>query len=301
MPAHRSTEAIVAHIDGASRGNPGPAAYAVVAESADGAPLTAFSEFLGGATNNVAEYQALLAALNYALEHRHARLEVLSDSELLVRQIEGSYKVKSPDLKTLHSEARRMISRLEAFSIKHVPREQNREADRLANQALDASEGSGVNHQDTKAPSTLNSENENSGEQKKRSPGARREPIPPEVDRVAHAIVDAAYSVHSQLGPGLLENVYEVCLVHELKKRGQAAERQVVVPVDYDGVRLDAGLRLDLLVEKCVVVELKSVEALLPVHTAQVFTYLKLGGYRLGLLINFNVPLIRDGIKRLAL
>ncbi len=147
----------------------------------------------------------------------------------------------------------------------------------------------------------MKSESEDSDDQEIRGPGVRREPIPPELDRVARAIVDAAYSVHSQLGPGLLENVYEVCLVHELKKRGQAVGRQVVVPVDYDGVRLDAGLRLDLLVENCVIVELKAVEAILPVHTAQVLTYLKLGGYRLGLLINFNGPLIRDGIRRVAL
>jgi GxxExxY protein len=98
----------------------------------------------------------------------------------------------------------------------------------------------------------------------------------------------------------LLESVYEVCLAHELKRRGLSVERQVELPVEYDGMRLDAGLRLDLRVEKSVVVELKAVEALLPVHTAQVLTYLKLTGCRVGLLINFNVPLIRDGIKRIV-
>lgn len=114
-------------------------------------------------------------------------------------------------------------------------------------------------------------------------------------------MVDAAFAVHKTLGPGLLESVYEVCLAHELEKRRLTVVRQVTVPVLYDGVRLEAGLRLDLVVEDCVVVELKAVEALLPVHTAQVLTYLKLSGHRLALLINFNVPLIRDGIKRLAL
>jgi probable phosphoglycerate mutase len=139
MATQRST-GIVMHIDGASRGNPGPAAYAVVVKAADGAPLAAVAKFLGQATNNVAEYEGLLAALGYALRHHHLRLKVVSDSELLVRQIQGSYKVKSADLKPLHQRAREMIARLEAFSIEHVRREQNREADRLVNQALDATE-----------------------------------------------------------------------------------------------------------------------------------------------------------------
>ena len=113
--------------------------------------------------------------------------------------------------------------------------------------------------------------------------------------------MDAAFAVHSKLGPGLLESVYEVCLVHELKKRGLVVERQIPLPIEYDGIRLDAGLRLDLLVESCVIVELKAVESLLPVHKAQILTYLKLTGHRLGILINFHVSLIRDGIKRIAL
>lgn len=129
----------------------------------------------------------------------------------------------------------------------------------------------------------------------------RREPIPVAVDRVAKQVVDAAFTVHSTLGAGLLESVYEVCLAYELTKRGLKAERQLALPVVYDNVRLEAGFRLDLLVEKSVVVELKAVETLIPVHSAQLLTYLKLSGYRLGLLINFNVPLIKDGIKRLAL
>lgn len=118
---------------------------------------------------------------------------------------------------------------------------------------------------------------------------------------MARQVVDASLAVHRSLGPGLLESVYQVCLDYELRKRDVDVEREVVLPVAYDGVRLDAGLRLGLLVGRLVVVELKAVEALLPVHKAQVLTYLKLTGHRLGLLINFNVPLIRDGIKRIVL
>jgi probable phosphoglycerate mutase len=131
---------VIAHIDGASRGNPGPAAYAVVMESSDGSKLAGFSAYLGEATNNFAEYQALLAALEYALSKNYRRIQVQTDSELVARQIEGVYKVKSPGLKPLQERAQQMIARLESFSIQHVPREKNQEADRLANQALDAVE-----------------------------------------------------------------------------------------------------------------------------------------------------------------
>ena len=113
--------------------------------------------------------------------------------------------------------------------------------------------------------------------------------------------MDAAFAVHSKLGPGLLESVYEVCLAHELEKRGRHVRRQVSLPVFYDGIRLDAGLRLDMVVDDCLVVEIKAVEQLLPVHKAQVLTYLKLTGHRLGLLVNFNTSLIKDGIKRIIL
>jgi GxxExxY protein len=113
--------------------------------------------------------------------------------------------------------------------------------------------------------------------------------------------VDAAFRVHSVLGPGLLESVYQVCLAHEIAGRGVKVEQQRVLPVVYDDIELDAGLRMDLLVGDCVVVELKAVENLQPVHKAQLLTYLKLSGHRLGLLINFNVPLIKDGITRMVL
>jgi ribonuclease HI len=144
---------VIAHIDGASRGNPGPAAYAVVMESSDGSRLAGFSEFFGEATNNVAEYQALLAALEYALRNHYLRIHVQTDSELLARQLAGVYKVKSPALKLLRERAQEMIARLESFSIEHVSRQENQEADRLANRALDAGEA-GKRHR-TVAPLPL--------------------------------------------------------------------------------------------------------------------------------------------------
>jgi GxxExxY protein len=129
----------------------------------------------------------------------------------------------------------------------------------------------------------------------------RYEQIPAEVEAVARHVVDAAFAVHKNLGPGLLESVYEICLSHELTKRGVPHQRQVALPVVYDGVRLDAGLRLDLLAGDCLIVELKAVEKHNPLFEAQLLTYLKLTGRRLGLLINFNVPLIREGIRRVIL
>jgi GxxExxY protein len=125
--------------------------------------------------------------------------------------------------------------------------------------------------------------------------------IPLETDIAAQAVVDASFVVHSRLGPGLLESVYEVCVAYEIAKKGFGAARRVTLPFVYDSVRIDTGLRLDLLVSKCVIVEIKSVESLAPIHTAQMLTYLKLSGLRLGLLINFNVRLIKNGIKRIAL
>ena len=119
-----------------------------------------------------------------------------------------------------------------------------------------------------------------------------------DVNEVSGIVVDAAMKVHTALGPGLLESAYEACLLHELRKRGRKVLSQVVLPVVYDGVKIDVGYRIDLLVEDVVIVELKAVEKLLPIHDAQLLSYLKLGGYRLGLLINFNVLHLKDGIKR---
>ena len=128
-------------------------------------------------------------------------------------------------------------------------------------------------------------------------------PIPPseQLDDIAREIVDAAFKVHEALGPGLLESIYETCLCHELRKRGLAVQKQVPVQIIYDGVRLDGGLRLDLVVAGEVIVELKAVDKLMPVNEAQILSYLKLSRKRLGFLVNFNVPKIKDGIRRFVL
>jgi len=126
-------------------------------------------------------------------------------------------------------------------------------------------------------------------------------PISDAEELIAKKIVDAAYAVHKALGPGLLENVYEVCFCHELTKRRLSFRRQVVVPIVYDGITFDEGLRLDVLVEDLVVCELKAVQVMYPVFTAQLLTQLKLTSKRLGFLINFNVPLTKSDIKRVVL
>jgi len=125
--------------------------------------------------------------------------------------------------------------------------------------------------------------------------------VDPETNRFSKEVVDAAFKVHFSLGPGLLENVYETCLIHKLTQKGLKVERQVLLPIYFEDVRLETGLKLDLLVEKRLIVELKAVEAILPVHEAQLLSYLKLSGCELGLLINFNVPILKKGIKRIAL
>lgn len=126
------------------------------------------------------------------------------------------------------------------------------------------------------------------------------EPIPAETEIIARSAIDAGIKVHSALGPGLLESVYEHCLAHELTQRGVAVERQIALPVFYEGTKLEAGFRIDLLLARAVVVEVKSVDILAPIHQAQLLTYLKLSGCRLGLLMNFNVPLFKDGLKRMV-
>ncbi|HSU68246.1 MAG TPA: GxxExxY protein [Tepidisphaeraceae bacterium] len=121
------------------------------------------------------------------------------------------------------------------------------------------------------------------------------------VEQTAKTIVDAALQVHRTLGPGLLESVYSICLAHELRLRGSRVDREVELPIVYGGVTIEAGLRLDLIVDDCVIVEVKAVDRMIPVFEAQILTYLRLTGHTLGLLINFNVPLIKDGIKRVVL
>ncbi len=137
-----------------------------------------------------------------------------------------------------------------------------------------------MNHQGTKTP---------------------RDPIPGQTDHVAHEVVDAAFRVHDALGPGLLESAYERCMLLELESRNLSFENQVTVPIVYRDTLVDAGYRLDLVVEHRIIVELKAVDMLLPIHEAQLLTYLKLTGHRVGLLINFNVPIIKKGIRRMAL
>lgn len=125
--------------------------------------------------------------------------------------------------------------------------------------------------------------------------------IPRELDALAKLVVDAAFRVHKALGPGLLESAYQACLEIELRKRDVPFASQYVLSICYEGVAIEGAYRIDLLVGGRLVVELKSVDQLLPVHSAQLLTYLKLSNNRLGLLINFNTPLIKDGIKRIAL
>src|SRR5512135_2391404 len=130
-------EYLVAHIDGGARGNPGPAGYGVVLEDQNGRRVAGLSQYLGHRTNNYAEYSGLLAALQYALEHGPKALKVISDSELMVRQIKGVYKVRNAALQELYQKAHQMMRQLQWFEIGHVLRESNREADRLANEAMD--------------------------------------------------------------------------------------------------------------------------------------------------------------------
>ncbi len=132
-----------AHCDGGSRGNPGPAGYGAVIEDAEGRVAARLSRFLGTQTNNYAEYQGLLAVLDWALAHGVSRLRVVSDSELMVRQMQGRYKVKNPGLRPLWEEARRRAARLEGFEMLHTLRGGNKEADQLANEAMDKGMGGG--------------------------------------------------------------------------------------------------------------------------------------------------------------
>jgi GxxExxY protein len=121
-----------------------------------------------------------------------------------------------------------------------------------------------------------------------------------EINDITGQVVDAAIKVHSTLGPGLLESAYEACLIYELNKRGLAVRNQVPLPVQYEKIVIEVGYRIDLLVAESVIVELKSVDEIAPIHKAQLLSYLKLSGKKIGLLINFNVRLLKDGITRMA-
>lgn len=124
--------------------------------------------------------------------------------------------------------------------------------------------------------------------------------MPREIEWIAKNIVDSAIKVHRALGPGLLESAYQQCLAHELRRRGFLAECEVVLPINYEGLRIDSRYRIDILVERSVIIENKSVENLLPVHMAQLLTYLKMNDCRLGFLLNWNVLLMKNGIKRVV-
>ena len=121
-----------------------------------------------------------------------------------------------------------------------------------------------------------------------------------EIEGVATIIVDSCVKVHRELGPGLLESTYQLCLAHELRTRGISVRCEVLLPVQFDGMEIEAGYRIDMLVAECIVIENKSLGKLLPIPDAQLLTYLKLSGFRLGFLVNWNVPLIKDGIKRMV-
>jgi GxxExxY protein len=125
-------------------------------------------------------------------------------------------------------------------------------------------------------------------------------PVPPETERIGKLVLNAAYKVHTVLGPGLLESVYRKAMQHVLVTCGTLAETEVDLPIIFEGVDIQSGLRIDLLVAKCVIAELKSVEKMNPVYEAQLITYLRLSNVRLGFLINFNVPHLKDGIKRIV-
>ncbi len=121
-----------------------------------------------------------------------------------------------------------------------------------------------------------------------------------DINKISREVVDAAMKVHTALGPGLMENAYEACLMYELGKRNLQVKGQVSLPIYYENIKINAGYRLDLLVEDAVIVELKAVESILPIHEAQLLSYLKLSDKRLGLLINFNVVHLKNGIKRMV-
>ena len=137
FPAAPKSASHTAHVDGGARGNPGPAGYGVVFQDPRGGKIAELSQYLGHRTNNYAEYSGLLAALRYAIAHQIHSVKIISDSELMVRQMKGIYKVRHPELRKLHDEAQQLVRKLDHFEIRHALREHNRDADRLANEAMD--------------------------------------------------------------------------------------------------------------------------------------------------------------------
>ena len=173
-PSARLDGAYTANIDGAARGNPGPASYGLVLRRPDGTPLESLGKYIGRHTNNVAEYYALIAALDYAAANGIKRLRVQSDSQLIVNQMKGLYKVKHPDLRPLHERAKKMAAGLEAFAIQYVPREQNREADAAANAALDNTSGVRPSFASEQRPVQKNAVDASSGTSRASGSGPRK-------------------------------------------------------------------------------------------------------------------------------
>jgi GxxExxY protein len=124
--------------------------------------------------------------------------------------------------------------------------------------------------------------------------------VGPQIEAIGQHVVDCGFKVHRTLGPGLLESAYETCLTYELNQRGLSVRRQVAQPIIYESLKLEAGYRIDLLANECVIVEVKAIDALLPIHQAQIMTYLRLSGCRLDFLINFNVKMFKSGIRRIV-
>jgi ribonuclease HI len=153
----RTETFIVAYTDGGARGNPGPSGFGVYITDNKGKKLAELSQYLGHQTNNVAEYSGMLAALEWAVQHGHKELQVVSDSELMVKQILGVYKVKNPQLQELHAKAKKLISQLDWFDIRHVLRGQNQNADRLANEAMDKGSGKSSSTANGEQRATVNS------------------------------------------------------------------------------------------------------------------------------------------------
>ena len=211
----KPTDVFVAHIDGASRGNPGPASYAVLILRPNGEVAARLQKAIGQATNNVAEYYALVAALDYAQTHHITKLRIRSDSELLVRQMQGHYRVKSLSLRQLHERARRLAGSLSYFAIEHVPREANREADALANEALD------------QVPSGFRQHFPRAPEAPSEGPEARKAKLEPHPEKRS---IRARYS-HGALHPAepldLPEDEEVVITIRRVKRGGSGGLRKV--------------------------------------------------------------------------
>lgn len=204
-PRNTAATILLAHCDGGARGNPGPAGYGAVIAKEDGAVLAELSEFLGFKTNNFAEYSGLLGVLQWTLDNGYTRLKVVSDSELMVKQIQGKYKVNSPDLRPLFEEAKRRIARLELFNISHALRHKNKTADRLANEAMDR--GMGKASASSKAtPYPQKSSEPTAPRRMDPAPQRSESPAPPQGEMLRGFVRDGA--IHLLGGKNLPDGVF---------------------------------------------------------------------------------------------